>query len=134
MEIARVTISSKISQVSYVQHIYDPMQFSQQQANLRTHLLDNIICNFKIRLCLYKIVMNNLLSPFFYISFFFYWFCFSNIIMYNLNIASTVKKISVNKLRNFVFENCYKQIAFIKERSYYSMKPLTKSCCSLQTN
>ena len=30
--------------------------------------------------------------------------------MYILNIASTIKKMSVNELRYFIFENYYKQI------------------------
>ena len=34
--------------------------------------------------------------------------------------------MSVNKLRNFIFENYYKGIVFVKERSYYSMNRLEK--------
>ena len=39
--------------------------------------------------------------------------------MYILNIASAIKKMSVSELRDFAFEKYYKQIGFIKERSYY---------------
>ena len=46
--------------------------------------------------------------------------------MYILNIASAIKKMSVNEIRNFIFENYYKQIAFSKENSHYSMKPQEK--------
>ena len=44
--------------------------------------------------------------------------------MYILHITSAIKNISVNGLRDFIFENYYKQIWFVKERSYYSMKCL----------
>ena len=42
--------------------------------------------------------------------------------MYILNIASLLKKMTVNELRDFVFENYYRQIGFSKENSYYLMK------------
>ena len=32
--------------------------------------------------------------------------------------------MSVNKLRDFIFQNYYKRIGLIKERIYYSMKRL----------
>ena len=38
-------------------------------------------------------------------------FCFPNIIMYIPNIASAIRMMTVNELRDFIFEN-----------SYYSMK------------
>ena len=38
-----------------------------------------------------------------------------------LNIASTIKKMSVNEIRDFIFEDYYRQIGFSKENSYYSM-------------
>ena len=44
--------------------------------------------------------------------------------MYTLNIARAIKEMSVNEIRHFIFENYYKQIAFSKENSYYSMKRL----------
>ena len=45
--------------------------------------------------------------------------------MYILIIDRAIKKISVNEIRHFVFENYYKRIGFSKE-SYYSMKRLKK--------
>ena len=55
--------------------------------------------------------------------------------MYILNIASAIKEMLVNELREFIFENYYKRIGFVKERSYYSMKRLKKKLCyCLQTN
>ena len=44
--------------------------------------------------------------------------------MYILNIAKAIKKMSVNEIRDFIFENYYKLIAFSIENSYYSMKRL----------
>ena len=46
--------------------------------------------------------------------------------MYTLSIASTIKKWSVNVVREFIFENYYKRIGFGKKRSYYSIKHLKK--------
>ena len=46
--------------------------------------------------------------------------------MYILNIASAIKKLSVNEIRVFIFENYYKRIRFSKENRYYSMNPLKK--------
>ena len=34
--------------------------------------------------------------------------------------------MSINELRDFIFENYYKRIGFVKEQSYYSMKRLKK--------
>ena len=39
--------------------------------------------------------------------------------MYIPNIASTIKEMTVNELRDFVFEKYYKK--FARENSYYSM-------------
>ena len=44
--------------------------------------------------------------------------------MYALNVVITIKKMTVNELRDFIFENYYKQIGFVKEKSYYSIKRL----------
>ena len=44
--------------------------------------------------------------------------------MYILNIARAIKKMSTNEIKDFIFENYYKQIEFSKENSYYSMKHL----------
>ena len=53
---------------------------------------------------------------------FFRFFCFPNIIMFILNIASAIRKIAVNELRDSIFENYYKQIGFSEENSYYTRK------------
>ena len=37
--------------------------------------------------------------------------------MYILNIVKTIKKISANEIRHFIFENYYKRIGFSKENS-----------------
>ena len=42
--------------------------------------------------------------------------------MYIINIACAIKKMSVNEIRNFIFENYYRRSGFSKENSYYSMK------------
>ena len=34
--------------------------------------------------------------------------------------------MTVNELRDFIFENFYKQIGFAKGSSYYSIKPLKR--------
>ena len=52
--------------------------------------------------------------------------------MYALNYASVVKKMSVNEIRELVYENYFKQIGFHKENSYYSMRRLKKNCCCFQ--
>ena len=42
--------------------------------------------------------------------------------MYTLNIARAIKKMSVNEIRDFIFESYYKGIGFSKEDSHYSPK------------
>ena len=42
--------------------------------------------------------------------------------MYTQNIASAINKARVNELRDFISENYYKRIGFVKERNYYSLK------------
>ena len=54
--------------------------------------------------------------------------------MYFLNIANTLKKTSGNQIRNFIFENYYKQIGFFKENSCYSMKQKKKNLELLATS
>ena len=54
--------------------------------------------------------------------------------MYILNIARAIKKISANKIRDFIFENYYKRIEFSKENSSYSMKRLKEKDLLLLTN
>ena len=46
--------------------------------------------------------------------------------MYTLNIAGAIKKMSVNQIRDFIFENYYKRNEFSKPNNYYSMKRLKK--------
>ena len=54
--------------------------------------------------------------------------------MYTLNTATAIKKISVNEIRDFIFENYYKRIPFSKENSYYSMKHLKREDLLLFAN
>ena len=52
--------------------------------------------------------------------------------MYTPNIASVIKKMIVDELRDFIFENYYKRIGFVKGSTYYSMKCLKrKDTCGL---
>ena len=53
--------------------------------------------------------------------------------MHILNIARVIKKMPVNEIRDFIFENYSKRIGFSKETSYYLMKRLKKEkiCCCL---
>ena len=53
--------------------------------------------------------------------------------MYILNIASTIKKISVTESRDFIFEIYYKRVRFSRENRHYLQKRLkTKIFCCLQ--
>ena len=40
--------------------------------------------------------------------------------MYILNIAKTIKKITVKELKDFIFESYLQRMRFAKESSYYS--------------
>ena len=42
--------------------------------------------------------------------------------MYILNIAKVIKKMTVEELKEFIFENYHRRIGFAKENSYFSMK------------
>ena len=46
--------------------------------------------------------------------------------MYILNISSAIKKMSINEITDFIFENYFKGIEFSKENNYYLMKRLKK--------
>ena len=46
--------------------------------------------------------------------------------MHIKNIASGIKKMTFNELRNVILENYYKRIWFLKERSYYTIKCLKR--------
>ena len=54
--------------------------------------------------------------------------------MYTLNISRAIKRMSVNEMRDFIFENCYKKIGFSKESSYYSIKCLKRKDLLLLAN
>ena len=51
--------------------------------------------------------------------------------MYVLNIVSAIKKMPINEIRGFIFENYYKQIGFSK---FNEMLYKKKICCCLKTN
>ena len=42
--------------------------------------------------------------------------------MHILQIVGAIKKMIIKELKDFSFENHYKQTGFTKENSYYSMK------------
>ena len=46
--------------------------------------------------------------------------------MHTLNIASALKNMTVDELKDFVLENYCKGTAFVKESSYYLMEQLKK--------
>ena len=46
--------------------------------------------------------------------------------MYKSYTSSTIKKMTVNQLRDFIFDSNYKGIGFVKESSFYSRKCLKK--------
>ena len=50
--------------------------------------------------------------------------------MYILNIANAMKKMPVNEIRDFIFENYYERIGFSEENSYYSVKNQEKNICN----
>ena len=55
--------------------------------------------------------------------------------MYILDVATGIKKMSNNEIRDFIFENFYKPIGFFKENINYSMKHLKKKiCCCFSIN
>ena len=58
--------------------------------------------------------------------------------MYILNTFKAIKKMSINEIRDFIFEIYYTRIGFSKESSYYLMKRLKKKkrfiVARLQTN
>ena len=44
-----------------------------------------------------------------------------------LNISRAAKKMAFKELRDSIFENYYKLIGFVKERSYYLIKRLKRN-------
>ena len=54
--------------------------------------------------------------------------------MYTLNIVKAIKKMSVNDIRNFNFEDYYKRTGYFKEDSCCSMKFLKRKYLLLLAN
>ena len=54
--------------------------------------------------------------------------------MYILNITKAIKKMSINEIKYFIFENYYKRIGFSEETNYYSMKCFRKIELTLLAN
>ena len=54
--------------------------------------------------------------------------------MYTLNITKAIKKISVNYIRDFIYENYYKRIVLSKEGSYRLSKHSEKKDLLLFVN
>ena len=74
----------------------------------------------KTKTSLYKIVTNNMLSPFLmlfpiFIRSFSLFFAFLYIIMYILNIARSIKKMAANAIKNFIFENIINELDFLRK-------------------
>ena len=54
--------------------------------------------------------------------------------MYTLKTSRAIKKISVNEIIYFIFENYYKRIGFSKENVYHSIKRLKTKDLLLLSN
>ena len=54
--------------------------------------------------------------------------------MYTMNIARAIKKMSVNEIKDFIFENYYKRTGFSKEGNCCSMKRLKRKDLLLISN
>ena len=54
--------------------------------------------------------------------------------MYILNITKVIKTMSINEIKDFIFENYYKKIGFSQEISHCSMKRLNKKDLLLLAN
>ena len=54
--------------------------------------------------------------------------------MYTVNIDRAINRMTVNQLRVFISENYHKQIGFLKESSYHSMKYLKNTDLLLLAN
>ena len=89
---------------------------------------NNIAFTLKLRLFLCRIIFYLQFLRYFLISIrsLFYFCVFPYIIMYILNISKAIKKMSINEIKDFIFENYYKRIGFSKESSYCLMKRLQK--------
>ena len=51
--------------------------------------------------------------------------------MHTLKITSAIKKMTVNELGDFIYENYYERIKFARENSYYSIKKKKKKYLQL---
>ena len=47
--------------------------------------------------------------------------------MYILKIANAMKKMTINELRGFIFENYYKRISFLEKIVFVQRKKIGKS-------
>ena len=54
--------------------------------------------------------------------------------MYILNITKAIKTMSINEMKDFIFEKYYKRIEFLKKSSCFSMKRLNGKDLLLITN
>ena len=54
--------------------------------------------------------------------------------MYTLNIVKAIKKMSLNDIRDFFFENYYKRTGCSKESSYFSMNHLKRKYLLMLAN
>ena len=65
----------------------------------------------------------------------FFTFCvFLYLTMIILTIVRTIKKMYINKVRDFTFKHYYKDFGFSKENSYHSIKRLKKDDVLLLVN
>ena len=54
--------------------------------------------------------------------------------MYILNITKAIKTMSINEIKDFIFENYFEWIGFSKKNSYRSKKSLNKKDLLLLVN
>ena len=54
--------------------------------------------------------------------------------MHILNTVNATKKMAVNELEDFIYENYYIQMGFARESSYYSIKHQKKKDLQLFVN
>ena len=83
-----------------------------------------LVFTLKVRLCLYRITINFLLSPLFdpaYSStsgqFFCSVLCFPCIMIYILTFAKAIRKMTAKDLKGIIFENYHSRTGFPKENS-----------------
>ena len=54
--------------------------------------------------------------------------------MHIQNLSKAIEKMSINEIKDFIFEDYYKRIEFYKESSYYSIECLKKKDLLLLAN